>query len=294
MPTTPPKFTFGRQTQGNYNHRPAFSSPLSSSPIRASSLSPPALPHDQQMMQQPLSPCKSNFLNALPRQTQSSPIMDSHQQSGFYSSENGSLQPPKSAPNNKFRFASRNPRPNPMLKRREEAQEGRRRLFFQNVRQRQDDKRWDMRGGKDELYKLEWWRQQRERALAMQAEEARQIGFLDADMVARDEEEMRMHYAQPSQHQLDHHQHAAQNGTDMDAMMADAIALQEQAEMDALISAMENGQDAAQTPFKSGQFSDDEDDYDGLFMDFIQQQQQQQHQQQNQERIGESEDVEMT
>lgn len=125
----------------------------------------------------------------------------------------------------------------------------------------------------------------------MQAEEARQIGFLDADMVARDEEEMRMHYAQPSHTYNAHgyqHQQAGQHGTDMDAMMADAMALQEQAEMDALIAAMDSGQDVTQTPSKSGQFLDDDEDYDGLFMDFIQQQQQ------SEGRIEQSEDVEMT
>jgi hypothetical protein len=56
-----------------------------------------------------------------------------------------------SSSSSKFRFASRNPRPNPVLKRREDAQDSRRRLFLQNVRQRQEDRRWEMRGGEDEV-----------------------------------------------------------------------------------------------------------------------------------------------
>jgi hypothetical protein len=38
-----------------------------------------------------------------------------------------------------------------MLKRREDVQESRRRLFLQNVRQRGEEKRWEMRGGEDEV-----------------------------------------------------------------------------------------------------------------------------------------------
>ncbi|KAJ3514103.1 hypothetical protein NM208_g15095 [Fusarium decemcellulare] len=89
----------------SWDHRPAVSSPLSSSPVRASS---------------PLSPIDRN---ALPqRQIQSSPI-----------------QPPK------FKFASRPTRPNPVLRKREDIQEGRRRLFLQNVRQKSEDKAWQRR-----------------------------------------------------------------------------------------------------------------------------------------------------
>lgn len=150
MPQTPPTFSFGRPGQ-TQTYRPTFSSPLSSSPARASSVSPPPHHRQQQTTSQPLSPCNQNHLNTLPwhRETQSSPIPTP---SIFGSSISGSTTTENSnGSNSKFRFASRNPRPNPVLKRREDAQEGRRRLFFQNVRQRQDDKRWEMRGGEDEV-----------------------------------------------------------------------------------------------------------------------------------------------
>lgn len=90
---------------GSWDHRPSVSSPLSSSPIRASS---------------PLSPVDSNSLPQ--RQVQSSPI-----------------QPPK------FKFASRPSKPNPVVRKREDAQESRRRSFLQNVRQKSDEKAWQRR-----------------------------------------------------------------------------------------------------------------------------------------------------
>ncbi|KXX81943.1 hypothetical protein MMYC01_200316 [Madurella mycetomatis] len=134
-PTPMPTFSF-------HHNRPAIPSPLSS-PIRTAS-SPP--PQQQQQRQQcsPLSPCHPQRGT-----TQSSPIFPSTNTTG-------------SSCGSKFRFATRNPRPNPALKRREDAQEGRRRLFLQNVRQRADEKRWERRGGEDEVEELEQERQEGE------------------------------------------------------------------------------------------------------------------------------------
>jgi hypothetical protein len=75
---------------------------------------------------------------------------------------------------------------------------------------------------------------------------------------------------------------------DRDALMADAIAQQEEAEMEALVSTLE-GQTGSGSGPGSGQFSDDED-YDGLFMDLIQQQEGQEEGQ----GMGHSQDVEMS
>ncbi|EFY92931.1 hypothetical protein J3458_004485 [Metarhizium acridum] len=88
-----------------FNHQPSVSSPLSSSPIRASS---------------PLSPVDRNTLTQ--RQIQSSPIQ----------------QP-------KFKYASRPVRQNPLLRKREDAHESRRLGFLQGVRQKQDEKTWQRR-----------------------------------------------------------------------------------------------------------------------------------------------------
>lgn len=102
-------------------HRPAISSPLSSSPIRATT--PP-----------PLSACDANAR----REIQSSPIHASWSSSG------------PSKPVSKF--AARPTRPNPVVnQKREAAQESRRKLFLKNVRQRAEDSRWEKRGGEQEV-----------------------------------------------------------------------------------------------------------------------------------------------
>lgn len=99
-----------------WNSRPAVSSPLSSSPIRPTS---------------PLSPLDRNAL--FQRQTQSSPI-----------------QPPK------FKFASRSTRPNPLVRKREDAQESRRTNFLQNVKRKAEDKAWQRRDVEGHFLKNSW------------------------------------------------------------------------------------------------------------------------------------------
>ncbi|PHH92146.1 hypothetical protein CDD83_8714 [Cordyceps sp. RAO-2017] len=114
------------------HHRPAVSSPLSSSPIRASS---------------PLSPINSN---ALPhqRQVQSSPI-----------------PPPKFKPAAgagagagaaAVRHAGRPTRPNPVVRGREDARQARRQTFLQRVRQKADDKAWQRRDIEGQFLKNSW------------------------------------------------------------------------------------------------------------------------------------------
>jgi hypothetical protein len=94
---------------------------------------------------------------------------------------------------------------------------------------------------------------------------------MDADVVAREEEEL-------------HQMLVGHDEEDVDAMMADVIAQQEEAEVDALVSVLEaRPQDGS----GNAQFSDDED-YDGLFMNLIQSQQQQP------QGMASSQDVEMS
>ncbi|KLU86561.1 hypothetical protein MAPG_05573 [Magnaporthiopsis poae ATCC 64411] len=110
----------------NHHHATAVPSPLSSSPIRASS--PP----------QPLSPRDHNERR---RQIQSSPIKPS-------------------------RFASRPARPNPVVRGREGFQEARRNLFLKKVQQRSDDRRWERRGVESKLQSAEWFEMDRARRQA--------------------------------------------------------------------------------------------------------------------------------
>ncbi|KYK58339.1 hypothetical protein DCS_05352 [Drechmeria coniospora] len=103
-------------TLASWDHRPSVSSPLSSSPIRASS---------------PVSPVGKNLFPQ--RLVQSSPI---------------GLPPSK--------FASRPARPNPVMRKREEANEARRRSFLQRVRQKSDDKAWQRRDIEGQFLKSSW------------------------------------------------------------------------------------------------------------------------------------------
>ncbi|PON22564.1 hypothetical protein TGAM01_v208648 [Trichoderma gamsii] len=101
----------------SWDNRPAVSSPLSSSPVRVSS---------------PLSAAEEDA-RWQPRQVQSSPIR----------------------PNNS-KFQSRPARPNPVMKRREELQEQRRKGFLQNVRQKAEDRSWQRRDIEGQFLKTSW------------------------------------------------------------------------------------------------------------------------------------------
>jgi hypothetical protein len=104
-------------------YKPSVSSPLSSSPIRASQTSPP------------LSPINANSMAG------------SRMQRGFHSP----IQPVTEQAAPKFKFGARDVKKNPLRQSRESAQESRRKLFLRNVRQRADDRAWERRGGDQEV-----------------------------------------------------------------------------------------------------------------------------------------------
>ncbi|KAI1341358.1 hypothetical protein F5Y15DRAFT_354251 [Xylariaceae sp. FL0016] len=198
-------------------HRPAVSSPLSSSPLRPSQASPPLSLRDP---------------NTLPRrETQSSPIQ---------------------GPPLKFKYASRSAKPNPLRTGRENVQATRRKLFLNNVRQRSDDKKWERRGGDQEALKLEWavlnrrWKQQKDS---------------DVDGIVYENE-------------LDDIPEASREFlVPADDDMVDAMAQEEEAEMDAMLSMLEMGTDAGtRARPTSPMLSDEDEDYDALFRDILSQQ----------------------
>ncbi|KAI0595409.1 hypothetical protein F4775DRAFT_375008 [Biscogniauxia sp. FL1348] len=201
-------------------HRPAVSSPLSSSPIRPSQASSPLSPRHP---------------NTLPRRDiQSSPI-----------------QGPS-----KFKYASRNAKPNPLKQTKQSAQESRRKLFLKNVRQRADDKVWERRGGDQEALKLEWaafnrqWKKQKDTDID---------GFVFED-------------------ELNDIPQLPHSTPDDDEMMVDTMAQDEERELEAMISMFETDSFSHQptrpeSPSPSLSLSDD-DDYDSLFRDLLSQQQQ--------------------
>ncbi|KFA47116.1 hypothetical protein S40293_08701 [Stachybotrys chartarum IBT 40293] len=186
---------------GSWDHRPVVSSPLSSSPVRASS---------------PLSPISDN--TSLPRLSQSSPLQPS-----------------------KFKYSSRPTRPNPLVRRREEAQNSRRQAFLQNVRQKADDKAWARRDVEGQLVKTS--------ILANRIELAHGAPALTDDDI-EDAETYERHSAQQP---------------DEDDIMADEP--QDDDELEAMIAAYEAEQVAPRQTPSSLAWSDD--DFDDAFDDYL-------------------------
>ncbi|CAH0005008.1 unnamed protein product [Clonostachys byssicola] len=193
------------------SYRPAVPSPLSSSPIRASS---------------PLSPIETNYLPQ--RQVQSSPIQ----------------QP-------KFKYASRPARRNPVVRRREDAQEMRRKNFLQSVRQKSEDKAWLRRDVEGQLLKASFLAR-----LELSAEGAPEISEADIDDAVA------------------FHQQTGPSFRN-DDMMVDSAA-DEEAELEAMVASYQDEQ--AEAECASSEMSDEE--YDQLFAEFVAHEEQLQQQQQ--------------
>ncbi|KAK7940871.1 uncharacterized protein PG986_013258 [Apiospora aurea] len=212
-------------------YKPNVSSPLSSSPIRASP--------SQSSPSAPLSPRDSNRCNF---QLQSSPI-----------------PAPKL-----FKYASRPAKPNPLRQSRENAQESRRSLFLKNVRQRQDDRQWERRGGDQEVLKLEWSLLDRRRR---QQKESDLDGFVFDDEIDED---------------IPRDPAAMVNtpGVDIDDMMLDAMEQDEDAmlsmyEAEALSTQPQQQQNQQGAPTRpDSAFVSDDEDYDNIFMDLLSDRQQ--------------------
>ncbi|KAI3400126.1 hypothetical protein diail_4357 [Diaporthe ilicicola] len=229
-------------------HRPAISSPLSSSPIRATT--PP-----------PLSDRDANAR----RQVQSSPI-----------------PAPSSGPKPTSRFAARPTRPNPVVsQKREAAQESRRKLFLKKVRQRADDSMWERRGGEQELLKLEWFSLNKDLQQAKNADLDGLVFESDIEEAARLREEA----AASSPAAVAPGIARGPSDSDADEMMLDTFEQGQRAEVEefeAMMASIQDGgvdrqqwaqQHGQQKPPDSPQLSDD-DDYDALFMDYLSQEQQ--------------------
>ncbi|GKT60234.1 hypothetical protein ColTof4_00367 [Colletotrichum tofieldiae] len=180
----------------------------------------------------PLSPIDDNTV----RQTQSSPI-----------------------PQPKFKYASRPARPNPVVRKREEAQESRRKLFLQNVRQRADDRSYQRRDMEGTLLKSDWDRDMRYRYYAKQLEGDAMFSEADIDDAAAIAQER------------------VQKTPDDVDMMVDAIAQEEQDELDALLLSYDQSSEPPHPAYssqttQSDPFSlSDDEDYDALFMNLVSQ-----------------------
>lgn len=122
---------------------------------------------------------------------------------------------------------------------------------MKNVRQRAEDRKWEQRGGDQEALKLEW------HILNMRR---RQEKDMDIDgLVFNDEVE-------------DIAENPREVQEETDDMMVDAIAREEEAELEAMLSLLDTTS-SPQVPRRpdTPSLSDDED-YDTLFMDMLSQQ----------------------
>ncbi|KAK2038300.1 hypothetical protein LZ31DRAFT_559709 [Colletotrichum somersetense] len=181
----------------------------------------------------PLSPIDDNTV----RHTQSSPI-----------------------PQPKFKYASRPARPNPIVRKREEAQENRRKLFLQNVRQRANDRSYERRDMEGTLLKSDWDRDMRQRYYTKQLEGDALFSEADIEDAAAIAQER-----------------AQQIPNDADDMMVDAIAQEEQDELDALLLSYDQSSEpqysahSSQSMHTDASSLSDDEDYDALFMNLLSQ-----------------------
>ncbi|KAK2056670.1 hypothetical protein LY76DRAFT_594932 [Colletotrichum caudatum] len=181
----------------------------------------------------PLSPIDDNTV----RHTQSSPI-----------------------PQPKFKYASRPARPNPVVRKREEAQESRRKLFLQNVRQRANDRSYERRDMEGTLLKSDWDRDMRRRYCTKQLEGDALFSEADIEDAAAIAQER-----------------AQQIPNDADDMMVDAMAQEEQDELDALLLSYDQSSEpqysahSSQSMHTDASSLSDDEDYDALFMNLLSQ-----------------------
>ncbi|KAJ4423583.1 hypothetical protein N0V82_001749 [Gnomoniopsis sp. IMI 355080] len=222
-------------------YRPAKSSPLSSSPIRPSSNSPPS---------SPLAPRDPNIR----RESQSSPI-------------------PTPLPAFQSKFAARPSRPNPVTQKREAAQESRRKLFLKNVRQRAEDRRWEMRGGEQELLKLEWFSLNKDLQQAKNADLNGLVLDSDIEDAARLREDvMSKARALGGSHEASAPQEQGDVNMDLDELLVGMFEQEQQAELEAMAREMSGQASSSNWPPDTPQWCDDED-YDAIFMDYLNQEQ---------------------
>ncbi|OAA66614.1 hypothetical protein SPI_01190 [Niveomyces insectorum RCEF 264] len=288
-------------------YRPARPSPLSSSPTRASS--PPALSQRDTQSSPILSQCSSSFAPFMATTTSpwepASPAGSGDQCATTTSTSTTANKTP-------FRFATRPAKPVPRIpQNRDATRQTRRSLFLRNVRQRADDRAWDRRNCAQELEKLEWWSLERERRQAKEADIQSMVtehdiedaadwmwlsssSSLSATAAAAAASSSSLSAGRAYYHNADDDEDEDNAGEDDEEQrMADRLAMEEEAELEALIASMEaegqpepaafgtdvlrqshNDESAPARP-NSTLFSDD-GDYDELFAELLSEQQQQQ------------------
>jgi len=146
-------------------------------------------------------------------------------------------------------FAKRPVKRNPLIHRSGDSRETQRKLFLKKVREDSENKRWEARGGDDEMMRTIWLAEQRRRA----------------ERIAREAE-----YVPPSQEE---EAMELGNSPGLQDEMVDEVIQRENEEIEALISLLEsNGTHLSQSPQDSATdtpYGSDEEEYDNLFMEVI-------------------------
>jgi hypothetical protein len=156
-------------------------------------------------------------------------------------------------------FAKRATKPNPLLRKDTDGRETRRKLFLKNVRDSREDKKWKDRKAGDEMMRVLWIGEERERARKLEG------GMKGGEVRIEDE----VDYATEPAVMVD-----------TDQLMADEVAMNEAAELEALLQDIIPEQHGAshwgyygsrfeQTGDMDTEtlYGSDEDEYDDIFMD---------------------------
>ncbi|KFY63843.1 hypothetical protein V496_03629 [Pseudogymnoascus sp. VKM F-4515 (FW-2607)] len=204
----------------------------------------------------------THYAPVTPSPLSSSPLRASPNRDDIFSFDMASLTPPQTNQterSSESAYSARQTKKNPLIHRNDNdnGRETRRKLFLRRVRQDSEDKRWEKRGGDDEIMRTIWIAEQKRR------DERR---ARDAQAWAGIEEE---------EEDLDEAQLAEIGNVNpsKDEEMVDEVAQQEDAEMEAMLSMLDaeswdpppsqrNRQDDNNTTYGS-----DDDEYDQLFME---------------------------
>ncbi|KAG9239598.1 hypothetical protein BJ875DRAFT_84185 [Amylocarpus encephaloides] len=261
LPSTPAHFN--HNLNHAYQFSPVVSSPLSSSPLRSSPTPSPLSPRDGNLPSQ--NPIEYNFggdkmmtspTPSFSRTKSSHPSLPTSRMRPQSNTINLPSPPPSRGKERETAFSKRVAKPNPLFHSRRDCEDGRetrRKLFLKNVRDGAEEKRWKSRGGDDEIMRVLWIGEERERAknleLSLRAvgelvpdEEGVNFDEIMADEVARNE------------------------AAELEAMMEDVLPYGEQ-DMDALPRHTQNALHGQRNEPSESLYGSDDDEYDNIFLD---------------------------
>ncbi|CAG8983059.1 hypothetical protein HYALB_00006087 [Hymenoscyphus albidus] len=263
LPPTPAHHTFN--LNHTYQFSPVVSSPLSSSPLRSSPTPSPLSPRDANAQvydfnYHPNNTTEKIMTSPTPLSKPNSSASKTNSRTQHVPNINLPSPPPSRGEREREKkesvFAKRASKPNPLLHGRREGDEGRetrRKLFLKRVRDGAEEKRWRDRGGDEEIMRVLWMGEERERRRRVEVAIARQVGGEGV----LDEEDV-----------------------DFDEMMAEEVAMTEEAELEARLGdALPQSQESnrvnecqSSQEFRMDQdqetsFGSDDDEYDHIFMD---------------------------